>query len=399
VSVCPGKVVYVCTDPGVPVFGCKGSSVHVQAVLRVLVSRGAEVHLVAARTGGDPPAGLEPVQVHPLSRVPKGDVADRERGLQAADAGVAAILDAVAASGDVDVVYERYALWGRAATAWAAAAGVPSVLEVNAPLVEEQGRHRQLADRAAADDVARAALGTADVVACVSDGVADWARRRSARPDRVHVVPNGVDVERVRPASRAVTGASETPFVLGFVGTLKPWHGLEVLVEALALLHRREPAAYRLLVVGAGPQAEPLAAQAERLEVADLVETTGAVQPADVPALLHRMDVATAPYPDGDDCYFSPLKVYEYLAAGLAVVASSVGQVPDALDHGRLGVLVAPGRSEELAEAVAGLRADEPRRRDLRAAARAAAVQRHGWDGVVDTVLRLLPAGAREVAA
>ena len=383
------RVAYVCTDPGVPVFGSKGASAHVQAVVRVLVVRGAEVHLVAARTGGPVPEGLESVIVHQLPRAPKGDPVERERAAQAADAHVADVLDAL---GQLDLVYERYALWGRTATGWARRTRTPSVLEVNAPLVEEQATHRTLVDRRAAEDVASAALSAADAVVCVSDEVARWARARSARPARVHVVPNGVDVDRVRPSGRPPTGPDE-PLTIGFVGTLKPWHGVDRLLEALAVLAQREPGGYRLLLVGDGPQAETLHARATELGVQQLVERTGAVEPAAVPALLHRVDVAVAPYPPMKGFYFSPLKVYEYLAAGLPVVASRVGQVPAVLEEGRLGVLVDPGDVDALAAAVAALRAEPARRVALGRAARDAAVRRHAWTSVVDRILAVLPAG------
>src|SRR5699024_12440624 len=98
----------------------------------------------------------------------------------------------------------------------------------------------------------------------------------------------------------------------------------------------------RLLLVGDGPQAEALREHALALGTEGAVETTGAVAPVDVPALLHRMDVATAPYPAAGEGYFSPLKVYEYMAAGLPVVASAVGQLPRVIDHSRTGFLV-PG--------------------------------------------------------
>jgi glycosyltransferase involved in cell wall biosynthesis len=392
------RVAYVCSDPGIPVFGRKGASVHVQAVLRALMARGAEVHLVAARTGGAVPPGLEPLCVHELPGVPKGDAATREGAAQASDRAVAEVLATVVAAGPLDLVYERYSLWGRTATAWAAAAGVPSVLEVNAPLVDEQARHRVLVDRSGAEAVAGAALSAAGAVVCVSDGVADWARRHAQHPERVFVVPNGVDTLRVQPAERPVAPEDALPFAVGFVGTLKPWHGVETLVDAFALLDREDPGAYRLLLVGDGPQAAALQDQVRDAGVAALVEFTGSVDPAAIPPLLHRMDVAVAPYPRIDGFYFSPLKVYEYLAAGLPVVGSDVGQVREVLDDGRLGVLVEPGRADLLAHAVADLRADEPRRRALRSATRGAAVQLHGWDGVVARILSLLPP-RREAAA
>lgn len=382
------RVAYVCTDPGVPVFGSKGASVHVQAVLRALVGRGHEVHLVAARVDGERPDGLGAVELHRLP-VGTGQAAVRERALQAADAAVGAVLDRLRDGGPLDLVYERYALWGRTATAWSRRHGIPSVLEVNAPLVQEQARHRELVDRTGAEDVARSALSSAGVVVCVSEGVAAWARSRSGRPGAVHVVPNGVDAQRISPGRRPVTPAAATPFVTGFVGTLKPWHGVRTLVDALALLDQEHPGAHRLLLVGDGPQRADVLARATRLGVRQFVEDTGAVAPAEVAAHLRRMDVGAAPYPQTSDFYFSPLKVLEYLAAGLPVVASRIGQVPELLDGGALGTLVEPGSAEDLARGISALRQDELRRRALRTAARDAVLQRHTWDHVVDRVLAL----------
>lgn len=389
------RVVLVCTDPGVPVFGTKGASAHVQAVARVLVEAGVETHVACVRTGGEVPQDLAGVHVHPLPAVSGAGAAERERSAAAADTAVARVLDTVAADGPVDLVHERYSLWGRTASRWARAAGVPAVLEVNAPLVEEQARYRQLADRLGAERVARTAFGTADAVACVSEPVADWVRRRTRRPERVHVVANGADTRRITPAHRPVA-AARGPFTLGFVGTLKAWHGVETLVDALALLVRRDPD-HRLLLVGDGPLAGDLRDRARRLGVADHVEATGAVPPAEVPGLLARMDLAVAPYPAHDTFYFSPLKVYEYLAAGLPVVASEVGPLPELLAHGLLGELVPPGSATALAAAVERLRADPVRRTAIRGAATGAAAD-HDWRVVCARTWGLVGLSLPEVA-
>jgi glycosyltransferase involved in cell wall biosynthesis len=379
------RVAYVCTDPGVPVFGHKGASVHVQAVLRVLVRAGVRVELVCARTGGDVPLDLSGVRVHLLPRVLGTDPAVREASAVLSDAAVAPMLTALSAEDPLDLVYERYALWGRGATAWAADSGTPSVLEVNSPLVHEQELHRTLIDREGAQRVASAAIGSATATIAVSPTVADWARARTPTPERVHVVPNGVDTERIRPTARPVATPDADPFVIGFVGTLKPWHGVDTLMGATALLVARDPS-YRLLLVGDGPEAPTLADQAARYGIADHVQLTGSVAPERMPTLLGRMDIACAPYPPMDGFYFSPLKVQEYLAAGVPVVASQVGELPSTLAGGEWGLLVEPGNAAALAQAIAGLRADAPRRRRLRTLGRAAAMG-NDWRQVVTRTL------------
>jgi glycosyltransferase involved in cell wall biosynthesis len=380
------RVAYVSTDPGIDVLGTKGASVHVQAVVAALLRRGAEVDLLTPRADEDAAADLAAhprLRIHRLPRVGRGEPAAREHAARASDAAVADLLGGLHEAHPLDLVYERYALWGRTATAWAATRGVPSLLEVNAPLPVEQARHRVLVDEPAAYDAARAALGTATSVIGVSPAVSEWARSQGAA--HVTTIGNGVDTRRVVPADRPVHDGRphpDRPFTLGFVGTLKGWHGVETLLAALALVGP----GHRLLVVGDGPRATGLRATADRLGVSDRVEWTGAVPAAAVPALLQRMDVACAPYPALDGFYFSPLKVTEYLAAGLPVVASDVGGLRDLLGG---DALVAPGDPAALAAAVADLRDDVARRRALRAANRRAALALD-WDHVVTASLATL---------
>ncbi|MFC0674735.1 glycosyltransferase [Brachybacterium hainanense] len=371
-----GRVAVVCTDAGIPVFGSKGASVHLQSVLQVLVDAGHDVHVITPRPGPLSGELAGRCTVHLLPEIGSGEAAVRERRARAADAQVAEILQDIGP----DLVYERYALWGRTATAWAEAAGVPSILEVNSPLIPEQARHRELHAPEAAYEVARSAIRCARGIMCVSEAVAAWVREVAEDPALpLRVLPNGVDTDRIRPA---LLPREPGPFTVGFLGTLKPWHGLDVLLEAMARLPREE---CRLLVVGDGPLRAEVARAAAEAGIA--LELTGAVEAGEVSAHLQRMDVACAPYPAAEDHYFSPLKVFEYLAAGLPVVASTIGQIPDLLDHGRIGRLVPPGDAGALAEALLALWADPPLRADLGRAAREAALARHTWRSVVEGAL------------
>jgi len=288
------RVAYVCTDPGIPVFGCKGASVHVQAVLEALVRRGDEVHLVTVAGRGRPPSGLAGVKLHHLPLATARDAAVRERRVRAADAGAQAALARLHASHGIDLVYERYSLWGGSAMEWAAANGVVSLLEVNAPLVEEQASHRVLVDRRGAEGAALRALSAAGAVLCVSRGVAAWVRSRVGARARLHTLANGVDTRRVTPAAGPVAPASGTPFTIGFVGTLRPWHGVSTLADAFAALVAKDET-YRLLIVGDGPLAGELRTRVDTSGLGPRARFTGAVPPDRVPELLRGMDLAVAP--------------------------------------------------------------------------------------------------------
>lgn len=367
------RVGYVCADPGVPVFGQKGCSVHVQAVLLELLRGGAEVELFAARLGAPAPAGLSGVTVNALGRPVTRDLARRERELQRADDQLARRL---AAGRPFDLVYERFSLWSTGGMRHAAAAGIPSILEVNAPLVQEQAEHRGLVDAAGAERLAAAALRLAGAAICVSEPVAEWVRT-VAPTTLTRVVPNGVDPARFD-VRRGGPGTADRPrpFTVAFVGTLKPWHGVEVLVGAVAAVTD-----VHLLVVGDGPQRESLQRLATDLQAGDRVHFRGSVAPEAMPAELAGADAAAAPYPVAEG-YFSPLKIFEYLAAGLPVVASRSGQLPRLLTDGADALLVPPGDPVALAQALAQLRDDVQLRERLGATARTTAL-RHTWARVV----------------
>jgi glycosyltransferase involved in cell wall biosynthesis len=379
------RLAYVCADLGVPVFGRKGCSIHVQEMVRALGRQGAHVELFSTRCEGERPPGLDAVRVHPLPAIPKGDPGAREQAALAANPAIGAALER---AGPFDAIYERYSLWSFAAMELAREQGVPGLLEVNAPLIEEQAEHHTLVDRAAAVRVAERVFEAATVLLAVSAEVAAYLRRVSGAHGRTHVVPNGVDPARFPPRLCPTCPGPPGSFTVGFVGTLKPWHGLEKLVEAFALLYRRAAHA-RLLIVGDGPRRASLEADLEARGLRGAADLVGSVAPEDVPGLLASMDAAVAPYPELSSFYFSPLKVYEYMAAGLPVVASRVGQLAELIRPGVNGLLCPPGDASALAEALALLQERPELRRRLGVAAREDVLREHTWEGVARRVLGL----------
>jgi glycosyltransferase involved in cell wall biosynthesis len=372
------RVAYVCADAGIPIFGNKGASVHVQEVLRSLVLGGAEVEVLAARVGGAAPPELEHVPVHPLPRPPAGEGACREAALR--EMGAAAT-DVLRRLDPFDLVYERYSLWAHGGMRFANETGVRALLEVNAPLIEEQADHRGLHDRKTAERIARLNFAAANAVIAVSTPVAQWVTRLlDDDPRKVVVIPNGVNTARIGPPAHRRDTAGDT-CTIGFVGTLKPWHGLETLIEAFRLLARRDDA-YRLLIVGEGPEHTNVTEALTASGLGQRAELAGSVSPTEIPEQLSRIDIAVAPYP-ASATYFSPLKLYEYLAAALPVVATAVGQVPQIIDDGRTGILCAPGDPVALAAAIERLRGDPLFAASLGEAGRSCVVAEHSWHGVV----------------
>jgi glycosyltransferase involved in cell wall biosynthesis len=382
------RIAYVCADPGVPVFGCKGSSVHVQEMLRAFQRQGARVDLFAARVDERPASEFDALPVHCLPAIRDEDPPDHAAAVAALNHELAAGIER---AGPYDLIYERYSLWSFAAMEQARAAGTPGLLEVNAPLIEEQALHRGLRDVRGAVRVATRVFQAATALVAVSAEVAAWLERRpSARGGgrRVHVLPNGVDPERFRPDVRPAAPGPPGTFTVGFVGSMKPWHGLSVLIEAFARLHH-DDAATRLLVVGDGPEYAGVRADLEARGLTSAAVFSGAVAPSAVPGFLTSMDAAVAPYPDSKRFYFSPLKVYEYMAAGRAIVASRVGQVAAVIQHDVSGLLCPPADPAALAAAFARLRREPDLGARLGRAARTMVLQEHTWDVIAAKVLAL----------
>jgi len=382
------RIAYHCSDRGVPVFGTKGCSVHVQEVLRAFDAAGHALELFAARTDGPRPGFLGAHQVHELVRPRSTDTARLEQMTLDANAGARHQL---ITNGPFDLVYERYSLWSYAAMEYAREHAIPGILEVNAPLIEEQTQYRELVSRSDAREATRRSLAAASHIVAVSTQLASYLRDQFPESaSRIHVVGNGVDGGRFVPTSDVGLTRTDGPFTVGFVGSLKPWHGVELLIDAFAALcdHRRD---CKLLIVGDGPLRDRLEQRARiALDVdAATVEFTGSVTPDAIPSHLRRMDVAVAPYPNHESFYFSPLKILQYMAASLPVIASRIGDIPRLIRHDVNGVLTAPGDVSQLATQLVRLIEDYELRIRLGTAARQTIISDYSWGHVIQRILRI----------
>lgn len=393
------RIAYLCADRGVNPAGHGGSAAHVREMVRALVARGHEVTVLAASAAGA--ASVLPCEVIDLqadhamadlhNRIQRsaralGDTSRAPREIQALllNHSVASALAGMKPA--PEVIYERQSLWSVAGLGHARRHGIPHLLEVNAPLVEQQRDYRELELVSAAAGIEEVLLAGSDRVLVTSPGLVEYARMHGASRRNVRVVPCGVPASLLA-ASRDGSARDPSRFVVGFVGSLKPWHGIDVLLRAFRKLHAAD-FCYRLRIVGDGPQREEIEHYLRVHGLDAFSELTGDVDPSQIPAELARMDVGVAPYPLLPSFYFSPLKLWEYAAAGVPIVASDAGDLPQLFPHREAALLHPAGSASKLAAQIIKLREDPSLAARLARRARQIA-RTHTWDRIAARVERI----------
>ncbi len=391
------KIAYLTADRGIPVFGNKGASVHISELVNALSALGHQVTILTAMRGGmssdleaeiiEVGAEVLPTPIEASSGAP-AYILTKERYALGVSAAMLERLLQLSAHGAFDMIYERYSLWSAAGVRAARKLRIPCLVEVNAPLVAEQRRYRELFLTSEAEAIESEVFGEADVLLTVSAPLKAYALSRGADPTRTIVLPNGVDPGRFHPAvePEPLEGA-QGKFVLGFVGSFKVWHGIEVLLEAFRGLLARS-SVYHLLLVGDGPLRGWIDGYVRGARLEGTVTITGWVPHEHLPGLIQRMDVAVAPYPFLEDFYFSSLKLFEYMAVGKPVVASRIGQIQEVIQDGATGLLVQPGDTEDLVEKIDRLHHD-PRLRETLGIAASQEARHHTWERNARRVLAL----------
>ena len=214
----------------------------------------------------------------------------------------------------------------------------------------------------------------ADGYVTIPAGLAAELARRFGDRERVAVVPDGARVAESCAPHRAGT----TPITVGYAGHLYAWKGVDVLLDALATLPD-----VRAVIVGGHekePDLERLRARAARLAIDGRVTFTGQVPPASVREHLAGADVLVLPNPASaiSTSATSPLKLFEYMAAGRAIVATDLPAIREVLTHDVNGILVMPGDAAALAAGIRRLEED-PALRDRLATAARASVAEYSW--------------------
>jgi glycosyltransferase involved in cell wall biosynthesis len=375
------RILYAAIDQRVP--GTLGGSVHVQSVAEGLAALGHEVH-VAVQPGGAWPAG--PVHWHavtpPFGRphlrwLRQSTIRELGRDCRA------------------DVIIERYYNFGGEGVLAAHDLGIPAVLEVNAPVIDFPGSTKERLDRALL--VAplrrwreRLCRLTSLFVTPSADILPAWIDRKD-----ILEVEWGADVHHFRPVAAGSRPSSSARIDCVFAGAFRSWHGVVHLAAALARLHAAGETRFGGVFIGDGPERAAAERCAQGLPG---VQFTGAIPHDQLPEVLRRAQIGVAPFEPARHAplrlgfYWSPLKIFEYMAVGLPVVAPALPRLERLVANGREGILYDPADPRGLDKALVSL-ADAGLRERMGHAARERVVRDFSWDAhcaALDARLRAL---------
>jgi glycosyltransferase involved in cell wall biosynthesis len=365
--------------------GVGGSVTHSHEVIRALVAEGIAVDAFTtdARIASTAAREPEPPCAWHVVRTPRATKAVPASAAAGGDAAL--VRAALPAARTADAIYQRHARFSLAGLLLARLSGRPLILEYNGSEVyfgrywNPTALRRRLA---ACED---AVLEAADRIIVVSEVDRRSLVQRGIDAERIVLNPNGVAAEQFANGGgsdvRVRHGLAAADLVIGFVGTFGSWHGAPVLAQAFTDAAASLPQA-RLLLVGDGPELKAARSIVRNAGLEGRTIATGQVPPSDVPRLLDACDILVSPHValQGNVEFFgSPTKLFEYMAAGKAIIASRLGQISEVLEHQVTGLLVKPGDPDELAHALRMLAEAPERRRELGKNARRQAIERHSW--------------------
>ncbi len=387
------RILYVAS--GIPVPGTLGGSTHAYEVAKGLAQRGHVVHLLASSGAGW--GGLASL-MRPLSTRLAGfhlHHIDIPKALTWA--GAWPVLRLVRALRP-DAILERYYNFAGVGVWAAQRQGIPCLLEVNALIVDPPQVRKRRIDDLTGGWMQRWAVAQCDMAGRIVTPLHTTVPPEVPR-EKIVELPWGVDVDRFAHLSGP---AAEQPPTALFLGSFRTWHGVIDFVKAAALLLAlgRD---YHFRLVGDGPERP----QAEQLARAwpGRFTFTGALPYAQIPAELGRAALGVAPFTRmphpalrAAGFFWSPLKIYEYMAAGLPVVTTDMPPLNEIVREGQEGALFREDDPADLAAAMDRVLRDLAAARVLGARGRERVRARYTWAGHCAALDRLL-VGISEGAA
>ncbi len=280
----------------------------------------------------------------------------------------------------IDFIYERYAFFLWAGTSIAKKNKIPIILEVNE--VSGIGRQRGQALTVFANKIEKDIFKNSNSIVVVSSYLRGEAIKRSVDPDKVTIIPNGVNEVMFSPIEentviRNKLGLNDG-IVLGFAGYFSKWDRLSNFMEVFCDI-AKDNSSVRLMVIGDSRKKEERE-EFERIVKAkgmgDRVVFSGRVKRRDMPRHISAVDICVIPH---SNPFGSPLVLFEYMSMAKAIVAPRIAPITDVIADGNNGVLFEPGDLRSLKHCIIDLANDREKRLKLGVTARTTIMTGHTW--------------------
>lgn len=373
------KILYVALKESIP--GSHGGAIHVLEVARQLSQRGHELCVVVQqRQGQDPYETIEDFEVHRLKPRSNFLLFQLEPQIRELIAQI-----------HPEIVMERYYNFAGAGLRAAQHAQLPSLLEVNAPMMDPPGSRKHSADKWMLGWMTRMAHEQAEAAQRIVTPLAATVPFPELR-HKVREIPWGANIrlfDRTRlDASKVETLRAkinpQKKRVVSFLGSFRPWHGVREFVQvAQALARERDDILF--LMIGSGELLDESREKVAQAGLQERIVLTGAVNYGEVPNYLALADVGVAPFNTGVHpplrvgFYWSPLKVHEYMAMGLPVVTIDVPGLDQIARNEREGLLYPENDLPKLRAAILRLVDDPALAQRLGQAGRERVVENFSW--------------------
>ena len=293
-----------------------------------------------------------------------------------------------------DLIYDRYITFNASSVLFGKIFRIPVAMEVNAPLAFERATEpdERLILRRFAQITESWICSNANRVFAVSTPLKKHLKKHGVRSEKVTVLPNAVNVDHfsdtngMRTCLRESLGIRNRSVVIGFVGVLRPWHGVDILVKAFAHPAVRRTNAH-LVIVGDGPSWPDLKALAASLDLESRIVFPGRVSHKEIPTYIKIFDIAVSPKAT---FYASPMKILEYMAQGKATVAPDMANICDIISQPDTGLLFEPDNIEDLVAKLLILIEDEMLRTQIGNRARKDVLTYRTWQRNAQTVTDMI---------
>jgi glycosyltransferase involved in cell wall biosynthesis len=284
-----------------------------------------------------------------------------------------------------DAIINRYTMYDISPILINKLYGIPIIYEVNASAVYEREIEGIYYLKPIAKWAEKFIFKKANNVTLVSNELLRFFKEKGYDTTRTIVIPNGVDTNKFTSPNNLTTDLKvmkekwNDKIILGFLGSLKSWHGVERIIDCMPRLLESNKD-IRFLIVGDGNERSKIEEKIRKSNLEDKVFITGFLDYQFIPSALYLFDIAVAPYHNIDFFHFSPLKVFEYMAAENPVVAPPFGQLSELIEDDNNGILIENNTDDELIAAVLDLANSKEKREKLGKNAKQFIEANYSWD-------------------